>query len=44
MEEFQEELLEVIKKYIDVDDEEIDMEVDRKEEMMALTANFPLKS
>ena len=44
MEEFQEELLEVIKKYIDVNDEEIDMEVNREEEMMALTANFPLKS
>ena len=44
MDDMQEELLGVIKKYIDVDDQQIEMEVNREEEMMALTANFPLKN
>ncbi len=37
------ELLEVLKKYIDVDDRKINMQVSREEEMMALVANFPIK-
>ncbi|MFW5873407.1 MAG: cell division topological specificity factor MinE [Bacillota bacterium] len=43
MEEMKSELLEVIKKYIDVDDNEIEMDISREEEMMAMIANFPLK-
>ena len=44
MDSLQEELLEVIGKYIDVEDREIEMEINREEEMMALTANFPIKN
>lgn len=43
MENMKAELLEVIKKYIDVDDSEIEMDISREEEMMAMIANFPLK-
>ncbi|MGM0413630.1 MAG: cell division topological specificity factor MinE [Bacillota bacterium] len=43
MEEMKSELLDVIKKYIDVDDNEIEMDISREEEMMAMIANFPLK-
>ncbi|MFW5962287.1 MAG: cell division topological specificity factor MinE [bacterium] len=35
-------LLEVISKYIDIDDQNIEMEINRKEDMMALLANFPV--
>jgi len=43
MEEMKAELLDVIKKYIDVDDNDIEMDISREEEMMAMIANFPLK-
>lgn len=43
MEEMKAELLDVIKKYIDVDDKDIEMDISREEEMMAMIANFPLK-
>jgi len=43
MESLQDELVEVICKYVEIEDEQIEMEVDREEEMMALRANFPLK-
>ncbi len=36
-------LIEVLQEYIDLDDEEIDMEINRDNGMMALVANFPLK-
>ena len=44
MESLQEELLEGIGKYIDVEDKDIEIDINREEEMMALTANFPLKN
>ena len=43
MEDLKGELLEVMQKYIDVEDDRIDMEISREEEMMAMIANFPLK-
>ena len=43
MEALKDDLIEVITRYVEVNDEEIAMEVDREEEMMALRANFPLK-
>ncbi|MFW6381685.1 MAG: cell division topological specificity factor MinE [Bacillota bacterium] len=43
MEDMKTELLEVLSKYLEVDDEKIKMEVNRKDEMMAMEANFPLK-
>jgi len=35
--------LEVLKKYIDVDERKIQMEVNREEETVAMVANFPIK-
>lgn len=43
MEALKDDLIEVITRYVEVNDEEIAMEVDREDEMMALRANFPLK-
>lgn len=43
MESMKKELLKVLGKYIEVDSENIKMEVDRHDNMMALIANFPLK-
>lgn len=43
MESLKNELVDVIRKYIKVDDQEIEMIVNREDEMMALKANFPLK-
>ncbi len=43
MEDLKGELLEVMQKYIDVEDDRVDMEISREEEMMAMIANFPLK-
>ena len=37
------ELLDVLAKYIEVDDTQIKMELDRNEGMTALIANFPIK-
>lgn len=36
------ELVEVLQKYVNLDDDEIDMKINREDEMMALVANFPL--
>ncbi|MFW6006425.1 MAG: cell division topological specificity factor MinE [Bacillota bacterium] len=44
MESLQQELLEVIARYIEVEDRDIDMEINREDEMMALTANIPIKN
>lgn len=43
MESLKEDLLNVMKKYVDVDDREIDMEINREDQMMAMVANFPLR-
>ncbi|MFW6022153.1 MAG: cell division topological specificity factor MinE [Halanaerobiaceae bacterium] len=43
MKSMKKELLEVLAKYIEVDDTQIKMEVDRNEGMTALVANFPIK-
>lgn len=43
MEDLKGELLEVMQKYIDVEDDRVEMEISREEEMMAMIANFPLK-
>lgn len=43
MEEMKSELLAVLSKYIDVDEEKIKMDLNRRDGMMALIANFPLK-
>ncbi|MFW6256603.1 MAG: cell division topological specificity factor MinE [Bacillota bacterium] len=43
MESLKDELIEVITKYVEVNNEEIEMEIDREDEMMAFRANFPLK-
>lgn len=43
MEEMKKELLTVLSKYIDVDEEKIKMNLNRCDGMMALIANFPLK-
>ena len=38
------ELMEVIQRYLEVDDNNVKMEVNKKEEVMALIANFPLNN
>ena len=38
------EMLEVLKKYVDVDDQNVKMELDKKEDIMALVANFPINN
>ncbi|NLM96310.1 MAG: cell division topological specificity factor MinE [Halanaerobiaceae bacterium] len=43
MESLKNELLEVLTKYVEVDDSQIKMEVSRTEGMTALVANFPIK-
>jgi len=43
MESLKNDLMEVISKYIEVEEQEIEMEVDRVDGMMALRANFPFK-
>ncbi|HMA59842.1 MAG TPA: cell division topological specificity factor MinE [Halanaerobiales bacterium] len=43
MESLKKDLLKVMKKYVDVDDQEIEMEINREEQMMAMVANFPLR-
>ncbi|MFP4016939.1 MAG: cell division topological specificity factor MinE [Halanaerobiales bacterium] len=43
MKSMKKELLEVLTKYIEVDDTQIKMELDRTEGMTALVANFPIK-
>ncbi|MCF8000246.1 MAG: cell division topological specificity factor MinE [Halanaerobiales bacterium] len=43
MESLKKDLLKVMKKYVDVDDREIDMEINREDQMMAMVANFPLR-
>lgn len=43
MNKMKKELLAVLTKYIEVDDSQIRMEVDRSEGMTALVANFPIK-
>jgi len=42
MESLKKDLLKVMKKYVDVDDREVEMEINREDEMMAMVANFPL--
>ena len=44
MKSLREEMLEVLKKYIDVDDQNVKMELDKKEDIMALVANFPINN
>lgn len=43
MKSLKKDLLDVLAKYIDIDIDKINMEVNREDEMMALIANFPLK-
>ncbi|MGM0445215.1 MAG: cell division topological specificity factor MinE [Bacillota bacterium] len=43
MESLKKDLLKVMKKYVDVDEREIEMEINREEQMMAMVANFPLR-
>ncbi|MFW6266331.1 MAG: cell division topological specificity factor MinE [Halanaerobiales bacterium] len=42
MKSLRKELLEVLNKYIEVDEDNVKMEVNQREEIMALIANFPL--
>ena len=42
MKSLREEMLTVLKKYIDVDDQNVKMELNKKEDIMALIANFPI--
>ena len=42
MESLKKDLLKVMKKYVDVDDREIEIEINREDQMMAMVANFPL--
>ncbi|HKL76406.1 MAG TPA: cell division topological specificity factor MinE [Halanaerobiales bacterium] len=44
MKNLREEMLEVLKKYVDVDDQNVKMELDKKEDIMALVANFPINN
>ncbi|TDX49008.1 cell division topological specificity factor MinE [Orenia marismortui] len=44
IEEMKEELIDVISKYLEIDDERIDMELDRQDNSVALIANIPVKS
>jgi len=44
MEDLKGELLEVMQKYIDVEDDRVDMEISREDERMAMVANFPLEN
>ncbi|MFW5786953.1 MAG: cell division topological specificity factor MinE [Halanaerobiales bacterium] len=41
MKSLRKELLEVLNKYIEVDEDNVKMEVNQREEIMALIANFP---
>ena len=43
MDSMQEDLIEVITKYIEINEQEIDVRVEREDEMMALRANIPIK-
>jgi cell division topological specificity factor len=43
MDSLRNELLEVLNKYISVDSNNVNMEVNRHEDVMALIANFPIK-
>ncbi|MCF8008825.1 MAG: cell division topological specificity factor MinE [Halanaerobiales bacterium] len=43
MESLKKDLLKVMKKYVDVDEREIKMEINREDQMMAMVANFPLR-
>jgi len=43
MESLKEELLEVLNNYIEVDSSDTRMEVNRRDGMTALVANFPIK-
>ena len=44
MEDLKGELLEVMQKYIDVEDDRVNMEISREDERMAMVANFPLEN
>lgn len=44
MKSLREEMLTVLKKYIDVDDQNVKMELNKKEDIMALIANFPINN
>lgn len=44
MDSLKKDLLKVLKKYIDVDERKIQMEVNREEETVAMVANFPIKN
>jgi cell division topological specificity factor len=43
MESLKKDLLNVMRKYVDVEDREIEMEINREDQMMAMVANFPLR-
>ncbi len=43
IEEMKEELIGVISKYLDIDDEGIDMDLERQDNSVALIANIPVK-
>ncbi|MFW5999042.1 MAG: cell division topological specificity factor MinE [Halanaerobiaceae bacterium] len=38
------ELIGVLKKYVEVDDRNIEMDINREDDVMALVASFPLKN
>ena len=44
MKALREEMLEVLTKYIEVDDQNVKMEIEKKEDIMALIANFPINN
>ena len=43
MDSLKKDLLQVLKKYIDVDEENINMEVNREKETVAMLAHFPIR-
>ncbi len=43
MDSLKRDLIKVIQRYIDIDEDKIDMEVSRQEEVMAMVANFQIK-
>lgn len=44
MKSLRKDMLEVLEKYIEVDDQNVKMEIDKKEDIMALVANFPINN
>lgn len=44
LDEMKEELLEVISKYLEIEDDGLEMEFEQEEDSMALVANIPVKN